>query len=126
MKLINACSFVILMSYCLEKSDSFKWPYSKENLSNDLVLWNTANQGVAGIDRAFSHISYDKILLLWHLEGEFKITFSQCHLLYIRLIQLVAVQIYGAIGIDLDPVAGKTDHTLYQKLVSPCKVRATK
>lgn len=34
----------------LEKTHTLKWPYPKENFSDDLILWNTSDQGVAGID----------------------------------------------------------------------------
>ena len=105
----------------LEKCYFVKRPYSEKDLSDYLILRNTAYQRVAGINGALSHISHNKILLLRHLKRKFEIAFAQSESFNVRLVELFSVQIYCSVDVNFDPISRKPDYTLDQKLVVPSK-----
>ena len=66
-------------------------------------------------------VAQHKIPVLRHLIGEPDVTFAQCQLVHIRLVQHSAVHGHMAVLVHGDHVTGLADHTLEQELVLPIK-----
>ena len=62
-----------------------------------------------------------KIAVFRHLIGEPDVTFAQCQLVHIRLVQHSAVHGHMAVLVHGDHVTRLADHTLEQELVLPIK-----